>query len=562
MSAEDFEGLVEQATPAPIPDGPRTVADVLDRGLAEHPDREIVIGASRRCSYTELDALANRAAHALAELGVSRGDRVAVSLPTDVDIVAFFHGALRLGAIWLGINRNLAPPEKRFILEDAGVALFLGDPEMTAQVEGLRGAGGLPDLVRSIVCDRDDPGCAWYAALERASEERPEVAIAPTDPAAIAYTSGTTGFPKGVVHSHHNLLVPGAGQKQAFGLGPDSRRALGFPLTILNVQILTSLLVAQHGGSCVLIDRVDARGIAEWIRRERITSFTGAPAQLYGLSHDPEIEVEWLASLERASFGGADCPRSILDDFAERFGVRAGGAYGLTEAPTAVAMDASGEERVEGATGRVLPPYEISIRDEQDRALPIGETGEVCIGPRSEGRWAGVWTPMLGYWKRPEETREALRGGCLHTGDLGHLDADDNLSIVDRKKLMIVRGGANVYPAEVERVLQQDGRVAACAVVGVADERLGERVAAWVEPAEGVDPCEALGDALRAHCAGHLARYKVPERIAFVAAMPRNAMNKIQRDRLPALELARPDRKEPAASRSRESRTRTPGSES
>jgi acyl-CoA synthetase (AMP-forming)/AMP-acid ligase II len=180
--------------------------------------------------------------------------------------------------------------------------------------------------------------------------------------------------------------------------------------------------------------------------------------------------------------------------------------------------------RVPGASGRALPHLSVTVRDDDGALLVAGEVGEVCVGPAEDGPFAGAYTPMLGYWNRPEATNEALRDGSLRTGDLGYLTADGDLVITDRKGDLIVRGGANVYPAEVERVLHEEPRVAGCAVVGIADERLGERVVAAVVR-EGATRLTA--DELREHCARSLARYKVPERFLFVDELPRNAMGKV-----------------------------------
>ena len=526
-----FRQLLYPAHRPVIPGGPRSVADVLERPVAEHPDVEFLVGRSKRVTYAEFDRLADRAASAFDALGVRAGDRVAMSLPADVDIVVGFHGLLRLGAIWLGINQNLAPPEKRFLLEDAGVSLAIGDPAMARHFEDA--ARDLPDLRQVVVCDRDDPDCEWERLLADATAPPPEVEIDPFQPAGLAYTSGTTGFPKGVVHSHHNLLVPGAVQVTEGDFEPGAIRGDCFPLTILNMQVLTSLLIAQAGVTSVFMDRIDSQGVAEWIRRERVTLFTSPPALIYSLAHDPEVAPEDLQTLRRVLFGGGACPQEIIDAFQDKFGVPVRGTYGLTEMPTVTTIDPQGE-RVQGASGIALPHIQVTIRDDDGNALAPGESGEVCVEAVDEGPWAGVYTPMLGYWRRPDATADAIRKGRLHTGDIGRLDERGFLTIVDRKNLMILRGGANIYPAEIERVLHEDDRVEACAVVGVPDERLGERVAAWVQvaPGETLEPRELLE-----HCRERLAKYKVPEKIELIDAMPRNAMNKIVRRELPPIEL-------------------------
>ena len=474
---------------------PTTVAQVFDRALANRPDAEALVTRSGRLTYRELDQWADRAADALLAMGVRPGDRVAGSLPNDLDVVLAFHGAMRVGAVWVGVNRALAAPEKAYIVEDSGASLLLDDDHLDE----------------------------WRAALDAApSDGRPAFDVDPDAPAGIAYTSGTTGHPKGAVHSQRNLLTPGAVVVATRGYGPDLRKGDCLPLTILNLMVLTTLLVAQAEGCCIVMDRIDPEGVAQWVRDERVTTWNGPPALLHGLATNEAVQAGDLATLDEVWTGGADCPEAIRQMFERKFGLPVLATYGLSEAPTIVSIDPRGGPHVDGSSGRPLPHL----------AVRIDDGGEVCVGPVTEGPWAGRYRLMLSYWQRPEATEEALRGGELHTGDIGFLDDDGNLHIRDRKSLVIIRGGANVYPAEVERVLQAAPGVAACAVAGVADERLGERVVAAVELAAGApaDP-----EALRAHCLEHLARYKVPERFVFVDAFPRNSMGKISRRDLPDL---------------------------
>jgi long-chain acyl-CoA synthetase len=310
--------------------------------------------------------------------------------------------------------------------------------------------------------------------------------------------------------------------------GYDGRLRKGdcFPLTILNMQVLTTVLTAQALGCAVIMDRIDAAGVAEWIERERVTTWNGPPALLYSLCEHPDVRAEALGSLDEVWTGGADCPESLRERFAARFGRPVLATYGLTEAPSVVSIDPRSGSHRPGASGRPLPHLAVTIRDSTDAELPIGEDGEVCVGAVGAGQWAALWRPMLGYRSRPEASVETLRGGVLHTGDIGHLDTNGFLHLRDRLSLVIIRGGANVYPAEVERVLMDIDGVAAAAVYGIADERLGERVMAVVEatPAFPLDTEE-----LRVQCARELARYKVPERIEVVDELPRNAMGKIVR---------------------------------
>ena len=523
--------LPAPARPAIPGGGPQSVAEVLDRALAEEPGREALVGRHGRQSYAELDAAANAAARALAELGVRPGERVAACLPNDVDLVVAFLGCMRMGALWVGVNRVLAPPEKEYVLRDSGAALLLATPEVAAELADRR--SGLPSLEHVLAVDPGGSADAWRARLSAASGAgRPELAIDPFAPAAIAYTSGTTGHPKGAVHSQHNLLLPGAVSRATGRYPPGTRVGAVLPLTILNLVVLGPLTAFQLGTCCVAIDRIDPEGLADWIRRERVGNFAGVPTIIHDLLTHPKVRPEDLVSLVAPEVGGAECPEEFRALYRERFGAEVRVGYGMTEAPTAVTWSTGDAAHEPGLCGRALPQVEIAIVGEDGRPLAAGEVGEICIGPASEGPWAGVYTPMLGYWNRPDATAEALRDGRYHSGDLGLLDAGGTLFIRGRRSELILRGGANVHPAEVERVIQEIPGVAACAVLGVPDRRLGQRVVAAVEPAPGAS---LRSEAILAYLAPRLARYKLPERIELVAKLPRNAMSKVLKRELEAL---------------------------
>jgi long-chain acyl-CoA synthetase len=522
-------GLIRPTPPRPT-GGPRTVDEVLDDWLAAAPDDEALIGRFARYTVAALDDAATRGANALAGLGIGPGDRVAASLPNQADVVVAFLAVQRLGAVWVGINRPLAGPEKAYMLADAQVGAFLGDPEMVEQVT--RHRADLPDLRALVTVDAPAATDEWRDLLAAASAGRRPVAQDPLAPAAIAYTSGTTGFPKGAVHSQHNMLLVGTVNARR-GLYrsslPGARLGVALPLTILNLMVLIPLFAIQRRLCTVAMDRIDGLGLAEWIQRERVTFFSAVPAMVHDLLTNPAVTDDMLEPLQEISVGGADMPDAFRRLYEDRFGIPVGTAYGLTEAPTAVTIEDVTRPMVPGSCGKAFPQVEILILDEQDRPVPTGDVGEVCVAPARTGDWADCYRPMLGYWNRPEETAQALRNGILHTGDLGCLDPDGNLFIKDRRNDLILRGGANVYPAEVERVLHDDPRVAACAVLGKPDERLGERVVAFVQLADGTT---ATADELRDHCAENLAKYKVPEDIRFVEAFDRTPMGKIRKTTL------------------------------
>ncbi len=514
--------LVTPAARPRLPVGSQTVPEALADALARAPDAEAVVGRHTRLTYRDLDDQVRRAAAGLAAAGVGPGDRVAGSMANHPELVVTFLATMHLGAIWVGINRALTVPEQQYLLEDAGVSAFVGDRVTAVEADGLRPQ--LPELRVVLDAEPGDPTSPWAEMLRAADPgAAPGIAIDPFGPAAIAYTSGTTGRPKGVVHSQHNLLLVGAVAAARLHHTED-RLGVVLPLTILNLMILGPVSTVQVGCCLVCIDRVDPVGLATWIRDEQVSTMSAVPTMIHDLLTHPDVAPNDLVSLVHPGCGGGATPESFRRLYEERFGIRLTVGYGLTEAPTAVTVEDPELPKVPDASGRALPHVSVTIRADDGTVLATGEVGEVCVGPSDEGLFAGVYTPMLGYWNRPDATAEALRDGILFTGDLGYLTVDGDLVITDRKGDLILRGGANVYPAEVERVLYEEPRVGACAVVGLPDERLGERVVAAVVLA-GDEPITA--EELHEHCARSLARYKIPERFLFVDDLPRNAMGKV-----------------------------------
>ena len=524
---------VRPSIPAPAP---RVVGDVLDRIRQLHPEREALVGRHGRYSYAELDREVDRAGAVLGDLGLARGDRVAACLPNDVDIVIAFLATMRRGGIWVGVNRPLAPPEKAYLLRDSGAKIFLAPADVASQLAG-EDLPALERVVRVEPAAKNSPDAKaseWHTLLT-AVGDAPVAARAkldPHDPAAIAYTSGTTGFPKGAVHSHHNLILVGAVAASTGRYGPELRQGVVLPLTILNLVVLCPLVAFQVGSCCVAMDRIDPEGIAQWIREERVGHFAGVPTILHDLLTHPNVKASDLASLVRPEVGGAECPEEFRKLYRERYGKEVGIGYGMTEAPTAVTRADGTPSPKPGICGKAVPQVRIEIRDDRGAVLPPGEVGEICVATATEGQWAGFYTPMLGYWKKPDATREALEGGVYHTGDLGLLEEDGTLYIRGRRNELILRGGANVYPAEVERVLGLHPAVAAAAVFGRPDSRLGERVVAAVLLEPGASTSEGV---LRDHVRTELAGYKVPDAIRIVQEFPRNAMGKVVKRQLAPL---------------------------
>lgn len=526
MIAFTFEeyGLIAPSLRVHPPVGPAKTSEILDRWVVSTPEAEALADSNQKYSYAELDAAADRAAHLLRSLGVKPGDRVAGSLPNGCSIVIAFLAAQRLGAVWVGINCVLSAAEKASILAHCGARLLLTN---AAGLDALATPTlGMPHLAQVLDIEGRDRA-AWEevapATLGRPFE-RPD--IDPFAPAAIMYTSGTTGTPKGVVHSQHNLVTVCAGMSDAGIQRPAARRGVILPLTIANLLIIGPLMAFWNGQACVCGTTMKPAALADWFAEERIGVCASVPTIVFDLL---QADVDLPPSLDLRA-GGAPLPLPTRAAFLQRHGVPVGGSYGLTEAPTVV-TETRGIEPPSRSSGLPLPHLDMTIRDKSGEPLPPGEVGEICVAAVTTGRWAGVYTPALGYWREPGKSAVLVRDGVLHTGDMGYVDQSGWLYVADRSSELILRAGSNIYPGEVERVLQDHPHVAACALLGKPDRRLGARTIAFVQPATA-GTSTTLQSELIDHCRQSLARYKIPDEWVFLPELPRNAMGKIMRQRL------------------------------
>ena len=525
-------GLRPSLDPVPIPTGPRDIGSALATAATHRPDAEGLVSRHARFTFREYDQAVDAAAAFLWDLGLRPGDRVAASAGNHAEIVLAFFAAMRLGAIWVGINRRLAPAEKRFLLRDAEVSLLLAEDEVLAEIAAAPADLG---LTATVSLEPGNPAGAWSRGLAaHAGARRSTVRIDPWAPAAIAYTSGTTGFPKGAVHSQHNMMLVSAVAQDEIEPAVLAARRYGTttPLTILNLMILGPIAAARAQAAHICMDRMDAVGVAEWIGREKITTTTCAPTTAYDMLTRPEIRAEDLKSLEQLAVGGATVPEKLPALYLERFGCLPRVGYGLTEAPTGVSGSEGKADAPQGEIGLPQPQLEVEILDDDGNVVPSGESGEICVRAARTGPFAGLYRPTLGYWRNAEATDRLLRGGWLHTGDVGFKAPDGVLNIQDRRTDVIIRGGSNVYPAEVERVLRLDNRIADCAVLGKSDARLGQVVVAFVQPVRGAQDQAMLVPELEALCRENLARYKHPVEWHVVEELPRNAAGKILKPKL------------------------------
>jgi long-chain acyl-CoA synthetase len=456
---------------------------------------------------------AARAARALARLGVGAGDRVVVLLPNCPEVMQAYGGILRLGAVIVPVVFLLSPDEVRHILEDSEARVVVTSPELVSKVEGWTGP--------VVLVGGGAGGLDWETLLAREDADAPIVPRQPSDLAVILYTSGTTGRPKGVALSHDNLA---ANARAAASLYELDRTA--WALAVLPLSHSYGLTVMNAGNilgtRAVLLRWFNPELVLETIERFRVQSMAGVPTMYVYLLHYPDAGRFDTSSMRSWGSGAAPLPLEIVEPFEAKFGGRLMEGYGLTEASPVVSAHRLSGVRKLGSVGQPIPGVQVAILDDEDRPVPAGELGEICVrGPNV----------MLGYYRLPEETARTLRNGWLHTGDVGRLDADNFLYVVERKKDLIIRGGFNIYPREVEEILYAHPAVAEAAVIGMPDPVMGEEVLAFVVRKPGA---EAEADAIIAFCQERLAKYKCPRRVRFVPSLPKTPVGKILRKALRA----------------------------
>ncbi|UXW87170.1 AMP-binding protein [Microbacterium azadirachtae] len=443
-----------------------------------------------------------RAAAALAARGIAEGDVVAVLLPNRVELIIALFAAWRIGAVVTPINPVLGAAEARYQVEDAGARLVVTDGE-----ERGRELGAPTMLLAELAAGR----------IEDLPDRRARPA---SDLALLIYTSGTTGSPKGVMLTHANLDAMTVSFAEWFELGPEDHSLLVLPLFHANGIVLGTLTPLRAGGRVTITGRFARDRFFDDVERVRPTYFSAVPAIYALLSTLPEDVRPDTSSLRFAVCGAAPMPVEAIERFETRFGVTIVEGYGLSESTTASTINPLRGPRKPGTVGLPLPGQRVEVVDADGRAVPTGERGEVVIsGP----------VVMAGYLRRPDETARTIVDGRLHTGDIGCFDDDGYLRIVDRIKDMIIRGGENVYPKEIENALYTHPDVHEAAVVGRADEVLGEVPVAFVSLVPG-SPANA--PELSAHAARLLARFKQPEVIEILAELPKNAVGKIDKPTL------------------------------
>jgi len=507
-----------------------TIDANLRRAVARVPDREALVDVAggRRYTYAELDAAIDRVAAGLLARGVGRGDRVGIWAPNCAEWFLTQYATARIGAILVNINPAYRTHELEYVLRQAAIGTLVSatafkTSDYRAMVEQVR--GGL-DALREVVYLGGESWAALLAAGAGIDGEQIAARSAVLhfdDPINIQYTSGTTGFPKGATLSHHNILNNGYFVGEGMGYCEQDRICVPVPFYHCFGMVMGNLASTSHG-ACVVIPApgFDPAATLAAVQDERCTSLYGVPTMFIAELGLPDFADYDLSSLRTGCMAGSPCPVEVMKRvIAEMHMAEVTICYGMTETSpvsTQTSKDDSLDRRT-ATVGRVHPHVEVMVVDpETNLPVPCGEPGELCTR---------AYSVMLGYWDEPGQTAEVLRNGWMHTGDLATMDAEGYVTIVGRIKDMVIRGGENVYPREIEEFLYTHPDVVDAQVIGVPDVKYGEELMAWVRLREGATPLTA--DALREFCEGSLAHYKIPRYVHVVDEFPMTVTGKVRK---------------------------------
>ncbi|RSN25338.1 AMP-binding protein [Streptomyces sp. WAC 05977] len=508
-----------------------TIGDNFDRTVAAFGDRDALVdrAAGKRWTYTELAAEVDALALGLLDLGIAKGDRVGIWSPNRWEWTCVQYATAKIGAILVNINPAYRSHELEYVLNQAGIKLIVAANSFkTSDYAGMIAEAGpkCPALEHVVLLD----GPEWPSMLEighkadRAPLVKRQAELSADDPINIQYTSGTTGFPKGATLSHHNILNNGYFVGELCNYTEADKICIPVPFYHCFGMVMGNLAATTHG-ACMVIPApaFEPKATLEAVAAEKCTSLYGVPTMFIAELADPDFASHDLSSLRTGIMAGSPCPVEVMKQVIDRMGMaEVSICYGMTETSpvsTQTRADDSVERRV-STVGRVGPHLEVKVVDpETGLTVPRGEPGELC----TRG-----YSVMLGYWEQADKTAEAIdTARWMHTGDLAIMDADGYVNITGRIKDMVIRGGENLYPREIEEFLYTHPDILDAQVIGVPDEKYGEELMAWVRMREGAEPLTA--EAVREFCEGKLARYKIPRYVHVVEEFPMTVTGKVRK---------------------------------
>jgi acyl-CoA synthetase (AMP-forming)/AMP-acid ligase II len=498
-----------------------TLGDVPRRGLAAFRNNVAMVFEGNRITYKEMNDRVNRLANVLIGLGLKKGDRVTILSENTYKYMEVYFGAAKAGLSVTPLNFRLSDGELTHIINDSEASLYLaggGSEERSLELRK-----DLKGIKTWISLDRKNDGYLFCEdLLKNASNTDPLIEVNENDMAILMYTGGTTGIPRGVMLSHRNILT--AMYALIISNSFTFNDATCFVLPLFHIALWPVLCLLMVGGKAVIGRRPDLGEILRLIQDERCTHISQVPTILNWLLDYPQLNQFDLSSLRLITYSGSPMPIDVLKKCFQKFGNILSQGYGCTEAAPFITTMFKEDHILEGpkskllmSVGRAGPFVEARVVDENDIPVKLGEIGEIVVRGKNI---------MMGYWNNPELTAVTLRGGWLHTGDMGTIDEDGYIYLKDRKADMIITGGENVYPKETEDVLYGHSAVHECAVVSAPDERGGERVQAVVVLKDGQTVTE---EELISHCKSKLAGYKCPKKIEFWDELPKTPIGKILR---------------------------------
>lgn len=501
---------------------------IASRGR-EVADRTAIQYYDETLTYADLDRKANQAANVFRSLGVKKGDIVSVCSWNAPEVLISYFGAHKIGAAAGPVIADFKGEEIEYVLNHSEAVALVVDAALLPTIEAVRGKLKFLKHILLIGEGTSPRFPRFRDLLDQASDAAPKEEVGPEDMAYLFYTAGTTGFPKGVPLTHRNILsyfaAPegGAAPSQGAGLmGGGGAAVIPLPLVFLVIlplfhvnAMMTSTLCLCRGLAVCLRKKFSASEFWGIVERYKVNVMSAVPAVYTILLKDEEnYKKHDRSSLFLCITGAAAIPPETIKAFEEKFGVTMIEGYGLTEGTVGSTINPPGERKI-GSVGKAMPGQELAILDDDGKILKTGEVGEICI------RGQNI---MKGYYKNPEATAEVLKNGWLHSGDMGYIDAEGFIYIVGRKKDMLIRGGENIYPKQIENVLTENAKVLEAAVVGVPDEVMGEEVMAFIILKPGQ---KSTVDEMKEFARSKLADFKVPRYIEFVDDMPRNPVGKV-----------------------------------
>ena len=500
------------------------LAVFLEESARERPEKPALITDARTVSYAGLHAAAKKFASALASLGVEPGDKVAMMLPNVPQFAIAYYGILYAGGVVVPLNVLLQGPEIAYHLDDSdSVALVAWESFLDVAQKGFGEAEDCKDLIvveesggEGVPDGAPDGTYSFDGIIEEQPAEYDMAQTMPDDTAVVIYTSGTTGKPKGAELTHFNLFYNAVcNADKLLKVGENDVQIAVLPLFHIFGQTAVMNASIYAGNTLVTVQHFEPEATLKAIQNTGVTIFTGVPTMYQYLLRHPDAEGYDMSSLRIGVSGGAPMPVEVLKEFEEKFGVVILEGYGLSETSPTACFNRSARERRVGSIGLPIWGTEAKVVGEDGGEAPQGERGELAL------RGHHV---MKGYYKNPEATEESIQNGWFHTGDVATMDEDGYFYIVDRVKDLVVRGGYNVYPREVEEAIYEHSGVAEVAVIGVAHEELGEEVVAVITMKEGESASE---EEIISFVKERVARYKYPRRITFMDELPKTATGKI-----------------------------------